>query len=173
MYDKIDSITPLKTSMIFQLGEFVMYGPVSSTNFESIATPTLATPSPSKSIYKGTAQNSKIFIEAEYQGVFDNRESQFGQPKPGDKYVQFYVTVKNIGYPNKPIGNPHFFKLFDSNNEGHSPLVPSHGEWEMTGMTNSNPRDESGGVLIFEIKQNAEPVKLTYNDYDNNLTINL
>jgi hypothetical protein len=136
-------------------------------------TPTAPTPAPPKSILKGTAQNSKIFIEAEYQGVFDNRVSQFGQPKPGDKYVQFYVTVKNIDYPNKPIGNPHSFKLFDSNNEGHSPLVPSHGEWGITGMTSSNPRDESEGVLIFEIKQNAEPVKLTYNDYDNNLTINL
>ena len=140
-----------------------------STDFGSVATPTPALP---QSILKGTAQNSKIFIQAEYQGRYD-RNNQFGQPKPGDKYVKFYVTVKNVGYPNKQIGNPQSFKLFDSNNEGHSPVALSHGEEGLTGITKSDPGDESAGLLIFEIKQNAEPVKLTYNNYDSDLTINL
>jgi len=168
-YGRVDSIIPVKISMIFQADEFVMYGPVSSTTFEPIVTPT---PAPAQSIYKGTVQNSKIIVTAKYQGIYYD-SNQFEQPKPGNKYVKFYVTVFNVDYPNEQIANPYSFKLFDSNNEGHNPAAPSYGEGGLKDIMNSYPGEQSSGTLIFEIKQNAEPVKLIYNDYNNDLTINL
>lgn len=168
-YIRLDSIIPPKVSMIFQVDEFVMYGPGTSTTLEPIATPT---PTPAQSIFKGVVQNSKIIIDAKYQGIYYD-SNQFEQPKPGYKYVKFYVSVMNIGYPNKQIADLYFFKLFDSKNEGHSPAAPSFGEGGLKDIMNSYPGEQSAGTLIFEIKQNAEPVKLIYNDYDNDLTINL
>jgi len=95
------------------------------------------------------------------------------QPKAGNKYVQLYVTVTNVNYPDELIGNLYFFKLFDSNNEGHFPAAPSFGEGGLTSISNAHPGEKTAGLVIFEIKQNAQVVKLIYNDYENDLKINL
>ncbi len=121
---------------------------------------------------KGVAQNSKISNNAQYRRIY-YESNQFMQPKPGDKFVSFYVTVTNINYQNGHIANPWFFTLFDLNNERREPTTSSFGESDLKTIANSYQEDKSAGTLRFEIKQNGSPMKLIYGDYENNLTINL
>ena len=120
----------------------------------------------------GTASNSKISVTAYNQGVYVS-DNQFIQPKTGNKYVQIYATVTNVNYPGETIGNQYFFKLFDSKNEGHNPTTASFGEGGLQSIDNSNPGQKTSGKLIFETPQSANPVYLTYNDYENDLKITL
>ncbi len=139
------------------------------------ASPTAkATPTPTAAptAAKGTASNSKISVAASNRGVYVS-DNQFIQPKAGNKYVQIYVTVTNVNYPSETIGNQFYFKLFDSKNEGHSPTTASFGEGGLESISNSNPGQKTAGTLVFEISQSANPVYLTYDDYENDLTITL
>jgi hypothetical protein len=107
-----------------------------------------------------------------YQGVYVS-DNQFIQPAAGNKYVQIYVTVTNVNYPDETIGNQMFFTLFDSNNVGHQPTTASFGEGGLQRIDNANPGQKTAGALIFEISQSANPVSLVYNDFTNDLTIKL
>jgi len=40
-------------------------------------------------------------------------------------------------------------------------------------LSNSHPGDKTAGIVVFEMKQNATPTKLIYNDYSNKVTITL
>ena len=131
-----------------------------------------STPTAAPTAAKGTASNSKISVAASNRGIYVS-DNQFIQPKAGNKYVQIYVTVTNVNYPGKTIGNQFYFKLFDSKNEGHDPTTASFGEGGLKSIDTSNPGQKTAGTLVFEISQSANPVYITYDDFENDLTINL
>jgi len=116
--------TPLKYAVPFIfIGALVlvsMSGCLSRTSTSSLPTATAAAAD-------GTASNSRISVTASYEGVYVS-DNQFIQPKAGNKYVQIYVTVTNVNFPDEMIGNQFYFKLFDSKNEGHTPTTASFGE---------------------------------------------
>ena len=124
---------------------------------------------------KATAVKSaaKVDVAAKYLGTYVS-DNSYLQPKTGYKFVQFYVTVKNVNDNNKPdLGNQYYFKLFDSYNEGHTPATVSFGDAGIQSYPNSHPGDKTSGKVIFEIKTSATPKQLIYDDWYNKITINM
>jgi hypothetical protein len=114
-----------------------------------------------------------IDVTAQYLGTYVS-DNQFLQPKAGNKYVQFYVTVTNVNDNSKPdLGNQFNFKLFDSSNEGHTPVTVSFGGEGIQSYPNSHPSDKTSGKVIFEITASAAPKQLIYDDWSNKITINM
>ena len=162
--------TPLRYAFpLLLIGAIVLVSASGCLSRSSLLSSPTATPTAAPI---GTASNSKISVTASNQGVYVS-DNQFIQPKAGNKYVQIYATVTNVNYPGETIGNQYFFKLFDSKNEGHNPTTASFGEGGLQSIVNSNPGQKTSGKLIFETPQSANPVYLTYNDYENDLKITL
>jgi hypothetical protein len=161
------------TSNVTESGPSVSNAPTSHTSNgtpSSVAPTSSAVPTPASA--KSTASNSKISVTADYRGVYGS-DNPLIQPKAGNKYVQFYVTVTNVNYPLEIPENPAWFKLVDSKAQVHDPAAPSYGESSLGGDLKPNPGEKITGLLVFEIAQDANPVKFVYNDFANNLTINV
>jgi len=125
------------------------------------------TPSPA------TGGKKNVNITAQYQGVYTPSGQYVTTPKPGYQYFKFYVTVTNVNDTGRDIGSSYNFKLFDSLNEGHNPTYLSGIGDQLVSKSKSMPGDKVAGTIVFEIKQNAKPKQLVYDDYTNTATINL
>ena len=162
--------TPLKYALpLLFVGSLVLVSISGCLSLHNTNT-AVASPTATPATPNGTASNGKISITAINQGTYAS-DNQFEQPAAGNKYVQIYVTVTNVNYPDETIGNQLFFTLFDSNNVGHQPTLASFGNGGLQSISNSNPGQKTAGTLIFEISQSANPLSLVYNDMTNDLTI--
>jgi Domain of unknown function (DUF4352) len=140
---------------------------VAGMTFSSLSsgTQTVSTPTPSS--------KKNVNVTAQYQGVYTPTGQYVSTPKPGYQYVKFYVTVRNVNDSGRDIGSPYYFKLFDSLNEGHTTTYVSGIGDQLVTKSKSVPGDKVSGSIVFEIKQNAKPKQLVYDDYYNSVTINL
>jgi hypothetical protein len=120
-----------------------------------------------------TGGKKNVNVTAQYQGVYTPTGQYVTTPKPGYQYVKFYVTIRNVNDSSRDIGNTYYFKLFDSLNEGHNPTSLSGIGDQLVTKSKSMPGDKVAGTIVFEIKQNAKPKQLVYDDYTNTVTINL
>ncbi len=138
--------TPLKYALpLLFIGALVLVsisGCLSHANTSTSGGSPTATPTAAN----GTASNGKISITAINQGTYVS-DNQFEQPAAGNKYVQIYVTVTNVNYPDETIGNQLFFTLFDSNSVGHQPTLASFGEGGLQSISNSNPVQKNSGKV--------------------------
>jgi Domain of unknown function (DUF4352) len=140
---------------------------VAGMTFSSLSSgsQTVSTPTPSA--------KKNVNVTAQYQGVYAPSGQYVTTPKPGYQYVKFYVTVTNVNDTGRDIGSTYSFKLFDSLNEGHNPTYVSGIGDQLVTKSKSMPGDKVAGTIVFEIKQNAKPKQLVYDDYYNSVTINL
>jgi hypothetical protein len=120
-----------------------------------------------------TGSKKNVNVTAQYQGVYTSSGQYVTTPKPGYQFVKFYVTVKNVNDSGRDIGSTYYFKLFDSLNEGHTTAYVSGIGDQLVTKSKSIPGDKVSGTIVFEIKQNAKPKQLVYDDYYNSVTINL
>lgn len=120
-----------------------------------------------------TGGKHNVNVTAQYQGVYAPTAQFATTPKPGYQFVKFYVTVTNVNDTGRDIGSTYDFKLFDSLNEGHNPTYVSGIGDQLVSKSKSMPGDKVAGTIVFEIKQNAKPKQLVYDDYYNSVTINL
>jgi len=120
-----------------------------------------------------TGGKKNVNVTAQYQGVYSPSGQYVTTPKPGYQFVKFYVTVRNVNDTGRDIGSTYHFKLFDSLNEGHNSAYVSGIGDQLVTKSKSMPGDKVSGTIVFEIKQNAKPKQLVYDDYTNTATINL
>jgi Domain of unknown function (DUF4352) len=120
-----------------------------------------------------TGGKKNVNVTAQYQGVYTPSGQYVTTPKPGYQFVKFYVTVRNVNDSGRDIGSTYYFKLFDSLNEGHNTAYVSGIGDQLVTKSKSIPGDKVSGTIVFEIKQNAKPKQLVYDDYYNSVTINL
>lgn len=140
---------------------------VVGATFSSLSSGSQTIPSPT------TGGKKNVNVTAQYQGVY-TPSGQFAiTPKPGYQYVKFYVTVTNVNDTGRDIGSTYNFKLFDSLNEGHNPTYVTGIGDQLVSKSKSMPGDKVAGTIVFEIKQNAKPKQLVYDDYTNTATINI
>ena len=117
------------------------------------------------------AGQAQVSVNAQYRGAYIPSQ-YFPTPKPGNQYVQFYVTVKNLNADGVLLGNAFSFTLFDSANQGYSPATVTFMNNDyIKSVQNSHPGDTTAGTLVFEIKQGATPQKLIYSDFSNKVTV--
>jgi len=93
-------------------------------------------------------------------------------PKTGYQYVNFDVTVKNLNEKDLTIGNPNYFKLTTADGSVYEYAYLSSGN-AISSVSHTNPGEKVTGTIAFEIPQNAQPTKIQYNDYSNQVVINL
>lgn len=86
-----------------------------TTNGEGIIIPIGVTSIP-QTPAKG---HSEVDVIAQYQGIYTPAGYFAFTPMPCYKFIKCYVTVINLNGPSRDIGNPFYFKLYDSLNEGH------------------------------------------------------
>jgi len=93
-------------------------------------------------------------------------------PKPGNKFVGYNVTVKNVNAKDRSVGF-NFWELRDT-----SGGVYQYGGQNMANFTmftghRTEPGDIVSGTLIFEVPKNATLKSLTYNDGITKIVTNL
>lgn len=140
---------------------------VIGATISSLSSGSQAASTPTASVKKN------VNVTAQYQGVYTPSGQYVTTPKPGYQYVKFYVTVTNVNDTGRDIGSTYSFKLFDSLNEGHNPTYVSGIGDQLVTKSKSMPGDKVSGTIVFEIKQNAKPKQLVYDDYYNSVTIKL
>jgi hypothetical protein len=98
----------------------------------------------------------------------------YSTPRPGNKFVLYDVTVKNINEKNALL-SPGYFKLktadgtvyeYDSNT--FSSYIKG-----LQSVSNTQPGEKVSGVVVFQIPTTAKPAVLTYDDYTNRVNITL
>ena len=86
-------------------------------------------------------------------------------PQPGNQFVIFDVTVKNLNQNSLTLGDPSFFKLTTADGTVYEITSLSFlGNNALTVVTNTNPGDKVTGQIAFEIPQSATAKTLTYDD---------
>ena len=93
--------------------------------------------------------------------------------KTGYQYLNFDVTVKNLNKKDLDIGNPNYFKLTTADGSVYEYAYLSSLGNAISSVSHTNPGEKVTGAIAFEIPQNAQPTKLQYNDYSNQVVINL
>lgn len=63
--------------------------------------------------------HSKVDVTAQHKVSTPTGYFAF-TPTPGYKFIKWYVTVVNLNDPGRDIGDPFYFKLYDSLNERHT-----------------------------------------------------
>lgn len=93
--------------------------------------------------------------------------------KTGYQYLVFDVTVKNLNEKDSDIGNPNYFKLTTADGSVYEYSYLSSLSNAISSVSHTNPGEKVTGAVAFEIPKNAQPTKLQYNDYSNQVVINL
>ncbi|MPZ15976.1 MAG: DUF4352 domain-containing protein [Chloroflexi bacterium] len=85
---------------------------------------------------------------------------RFTNPTPGNRFVQFDVTVANRGGLHLPIA-PGYFRLVDSGGLEYAPApnIPSDDPLRQTSVA---PGEDTTAVLYFEMAANQQPVQLEF-----------
>jgi hypothetical protein len=91
-------------------------------------------------------------------------------PTPGNKYIAYNCTVKNINAQNRPIA-PNYWSLMDTGGRVYniSGLTIVQSLNPFGGTSHSQPGDVISGPVFFEVPQNATLKSLTYNDGSTNI----
>lgn len=103
--------------------------------------------------------------------INSNHTSQ--STKTGYQYLIFDVTVKNLNEKDLDIGNPNYFKLTTADGSVYEYSYLSSLSNAISSVSHTNPGEKVTGAVAFEIPKNAQPTKLQYNDYSNQVVINL
>ena len=103
--------------------------------------------------------------------INSNHTSQ--STKTGYQYLVFDVTVKNLNQKDLTIGNPNYFKLTTADGSVYEYSYLSSLSNAISSVSHTNSGEKVTGSIAFEIPTNAQPTKLQYNDYSNQVTINL
>ena len=93
--------------------------------------------------------------------------------KTGYQYLVFDVTVKNLNEKDSDIGNPNYFKLTTADGSVYEYSYLSSLSNAISSVSHTNPGEKVTGAVAFEIPKNAQQTKLQYNDYSNQVIINL
>jgi len=127
-----------------------------------------------------------ISINTKSLGSSTSLTSNYGEkivPGTGNKFVRYAMYFQNIDAPNTDLGNPYYVTLRDTQGNVHScdsntfyiqsQKVNGTTLQGLSGVPNSQPGDKYAGIIVFQIRQNATPSSLTYDDRTNKITINL
>jgi hypothetical protein len=98
---------------------------------------------------------------------------QFITADPGKTYAVYNATVKNLNAKDRDI-NEFNFKLRDANGNVYDvDLGSTAANGAMKAVTSTQPGDQVQGTIAFLIPQGATPKTVTYNDGEDQITINL
>ena len=107
-----------------------------------------------------TNQNIAVTVKA----VQSPSQISSETPRPGYKWAVYNTTVKNVNAPNKAITR-NYFSAQDTQGRNYN---VSGGLSEQIApynfSTHSQPGDVLGGIVVFEVPQNATLKSLTYFD---------
>jgi len=84
-------------------------------------------------------------------------------PRPGYKWVALNTTVKNVNAPNRVITR-NYFSLQDQQGRNYNMSGYSDSLGNFNWSDHSQPGDVLGGIVVFEVPQNATLKSLTYFD---------
>ncbi|MGZ4865358.1 MAG: DUF4352 domain-containing protein [Halobacteriota archaeon] len=84
-------------------------------------------------------------------------------PRPGYRWVAFNTTVKNVNAPNRVITR-NYFSLQDAQGQNYNMSGYSDALGAFNWSAHSQPGDTLGGVVVFEVPQNAKLSSITYFD---------
>jgi hypothetical protein len=105
--------------------------------------------------------------------VIINSKSFSPSTKTGYQHLIFDVTVKNLNEKDLSIGNPNYFKLTTADGSVYEYSYLSTLSNAISSVSHTNPGEKVTGAIAFEIPRTAQPTKLQYNDYSNQVLINL
>lgn len=88
------------------------------------------------------------------------RPDRFTNPKPGNRFVKFDLSVANLGQQHLPVSAGHF-TLRDSGGIDNPALpgIPSEGGLRQTSVA---PGQRTQAVLYFEMAANQQPTELVF-----------
>jgi hypothetical protein len=114
-----------------------------------------------KSTESAPATNSGI--EVTVKAVQSPNQIGTEAPRSGYRFVVYNTTVKNVNAPNRVITR-NYFSLQDTQGRNYNMSGLSDTLGPFNWSSHSQPGDKLGGIVVFEVPQNATPKSLTYFD---------
>ena len=172
------SITTIAV-LLLVVASLLVSGCITSKNEQTVQANSTITQSPNRTTVSITATSlgSANSITTTYSAVISALN--------GNKFVKYAVYFENINAKgiDSDMGNPNSLTLRDTKSNLYSFDANTFGiaDQQVNGKTlkpltvqiSTQPGDKYSGIVVFQIPTNATPKSLTYNDYINDITINL
>jgi uncharacterized lipoprotein YajG len=174
---KLKPITAIAVLLLL-VASLLISGCTTSRNEQTVQVSATNTPS----------GKTTVSVTATHLDSMNSYNTKHGGPlitaTPSYKFVKYAVYVQNINAKDMQLGNPNFIKLRDTagNIYSYDSIATYNLDTQQVNGTkldglmdelNTQPGDKLSGFIVFQIPTSATPKSLTYDDYTNNIVINL
>jgi len=120
----------------------------------------------------GSAPATNSGIDVTVKAVQSPSQIGTQAPRTGYRFVVYNTTVNNVNAPNRVITR-NYFSLQDTQGRNYNMSGLSDTVGAFNWSSHSQPGDKLGGIVVFEVPQNATLKSLTYNDGITKIVTNL